>query len=65
MAINEERTSIPHLSPHQLADRWHKTTGTLRNWRCQGRGPAYLKIEGGILYPMPEVLRIEEESMNV
>jgi hypothetical protein len=57
-----DNTFTPHLTPYQLAHRWNKTTGTLRNWRCQGRGPAYLKIEGGILYPMPEILRIEEES---
>jgi len=53
-----------HLNPSQLAERWHKTTGTLRNWRCQGRGPAYLKIEGGILYPMSEILQTEEESRS-
>jgi hypothetical protein len=59
-----ENTYTPHLAPYQLALRWNKTTGTLRNWRCQGRGPAYLKIEGGVLYPMAEILRIEEESRS-
>jgi hypothetical protein len=34
------------LSPPDVVERWNGavTTGTLANWRAQGRGPSYQKF---------------------
>lgn len=35
--------NAPTLSPVELADVFGVSTGTLANWRAQGRGPAFQK----------------------
>lgn len=48
--------AAPHnLTPDELAHRWDLEKRTLANWRCAGRGPAYLKIGSRIVYPIAEV----------
>lgn len=42
----------------EVAEYLRKSPKTLRNWRCTGIGPPYLRPEGGgILYRWPEVER--------
>jgi hypothetical protein len=53
-----------HLTPDQLAARWHKSAGTLSNWRAQGKGPAYIKLGRTILYPVPSVQEFERAHMR-
>jgi hypothetical protein len=48
----------------ELSQRWKFDPKTLRNWRCQGRGPRYFKIGVNIRYPIREILRIEDESLR-
>jgi hypothetical protein len=43
-----------HLTPRDLADRWHTSVGHLANLRSRGAGPAYLKL-GRVLYPLAAV----------
>ena len=47
------------LNPHELAARWRVSTKTLERWRNDGGGPAYLKLQGRILYRMSEVESFE------
>ncbi len=48
-----------HLTPDQLARRWHKSAGTLSNWRAQGKGPAFVKVGRTVLYPVQFVQEFE------
>lgn len=48
-----------HLTPRQLATRWHVSEKTLERWRHTGMGPGFVKIVGRILYPMAGVEAIE------
>lgn len=36
---------------------------TLNNWRSQGKGPRFLRLEGKILYPVEELEKWEQESL--
>jgi|TARA_B110000977_G_C11000851_1_gene463756 hypothetical protein len=49
----------------ELGRRWKLDPRTLRNWRCQGRGPSWLRIGVNIRYAKNEILRIERESVKV
>lgn len=43
-----------YLTPKELLDRWRGAVShvqTLANWRNQGRGPEYVKLEHKVLYP--------------
>ena len=56
---------VIHLTPEELAERWHTTPGTLKDWRQKGRewGPHYIKFGRKVLYPLPEVERIEQARL--
>lgn len=59
------RAGVQYLTPAQLADRYGgqddgPSVETLRDWRKNGRGPAYIRGESSgraatILYPLAEV----------
>ncbi|NKD76581.1 helix-turn-helix domain-containing protein [Haematospirillum sp. H1815] len=51
------------LTQTELAQRWNMARATLTNWRCLGRGPAYIKISSNILYPVAEVIRWEDQNI--
>jgi hypothetical protein len=57
-----------HLTPAELAARWHIHPTTLSNWRMQGRGPAYVKLGAGrnarVLYPTDEVEAYEKHGLK-
>lgn len=53
------------LSETQLADRWRVHPKTLQRWRCEGRGPKYLKVSKHISYPIKEVKAFEQASLRV
>lgn len=36
---------------------------TLNNWRSQGKGPKFLRLEGKIMYPIEELKKWEQESL--
>jgi predicted site-specific integrase-resolvase len=54
-----------HLNPFQLSRRWGINPKTLQNWRSQGRGPAFLKVGGHVLYRMKDIERYEQERLQV
>jgi hypothetical protein len=46
-------------TPAELAERWHMSVLTLRDWRTQRTGPRAIHIGGRALYPESEVARFE------
>ena len=48
------------LTQADLARRWRITTRTLDRWRVAGTGPAWLRINGRILYRTQDVLGFEQ-----
>ena len=65
--------TVRHLTAAELAERLGGENGgvtvtTLRDWRSQGRGPAYLRGESAgrkatILYPLAEVEAWEKSRL--
>ena len=51
------------LTDAQLAERWQLSRGTLANQRSQGRGPAYLKIEGRVRYRRSDIEAYEQAGL--
>ncbi len=49
------------LTPAQLADRWHVSTGHLANLRHQGEGIGYLKIGNRVAYRYRDVMDYEDK----
>ncbi|OSM07630.1 helix-turn-helix transcriptional regulator [Magnetofaba australis] len=55
---------IKHLNVYQLSKRWGVSCQTLQNWRSQGRGPAYIKLGGRVLYRLLDVESFEAERTH-
>ncbi len=47
--------TVKHLNQIDLANRWAMSERTLERWRYEGRGPAFLKIGGRVLYRLKDV----------
>lgn len=54
------RSEPRHLTPHQLAERWGLSTGTLANWRYRGQGPRFIRLSNRVLYPVDQIRSFEE-----
>jgi len=50
--MHQRQLQTDHFRTKQLADYWSISERTLERWRLIGKGPAFLKIEGCILYRM-------------
>ena len=46
-----------YLTPKRVSEVFDIAIGTLANWRCQGRGPEYVKLGRKILYPIDSLDR--------
>lgn len=46
-----------------LAERWYCSNSRLQQWRRDGKGPSYVKIEGRILYPYDELVKFEIQRL--
>ncbi len=57
--------SLQHLTPDMLLARWGHVVqkGTLANWRCQGRGPMFIKAGAKVLYPVEHLLKWEAKNL--
>lgn len=51
--------TAPHLNERQLAARWQVSPRTLQRWRTARLGPAWMKINGRILYALADVRTFE------
>jgi MerR HTH family regulatory protein len=48
------------LKAKQLAKRWGIETGTLNQWRWNGKGPYFIKTGGKVLYSLLDIQRFEQ-----
>lgn len=55
-------SSSEYLTAPQLAQRWGLHRDTLKRWRDAGKGPAYFRTPGFVLYPLAEVERYEQAN---
>lgn len=64
--ITQVATSGPppaFFTEAMLADRWYCSNSRLQQWRRDGKGPSYVKIEGRILYPYDELVKYEIQRL--
>lgn len=54
---------VINLSTKTTAERLGLSQGTLRNWRCQGRGPAYVKVGSRVVYPLWAIEAFEAANL--
>ena len=52
---------LSHITPSHLARRWGIASKTLRNWRCVGNGPPYIRIGGRVMYRREDIKQYEVE----
>ena len=57
---SDERDADRPVTESDLAQRWHKSVRTLKRWRAEGYGPAYLRIGGTVLYRLSDVTAFED-----
>lgn len=53
-----------HLDQKQLATRWGISQASLERWRCEGIGPAYLKLKGLVRYRLCDIESYEESCLS-
>ena len=53
------------LNENELAQRWGISPKTLQRWRCEGRGPKYLKLSKRVSYPLEGVFDFEHNALHV
>ena len=51
MGVNNDRP----MDDYKAADKVGVAVQTMRNWRCKGRGPAYLKLGRSIRYRLEDI----------
>ena len=56
--------ALRHLIQAELAERWQVSERTLDRWRADGKGPAWLKLNGRVLYRMEDVLEFERARLR-
>ena len=54
--------SSEYLTASQLAERWGVHRDTLMRWRKAGKGPAYFRTPGFVLYPLAGVEQYEQAN---
>ncbi|EKE10191.1 MAG: hypothetical protein ACD_16C00071G0003 [uncultured bacterium] len=52
------------LTPEALAERWNVTPATLSQWRWNGRGPLFIKMNKGVRYRLSDIERFEEQNIR-
>lgn len=59
--MDERSTNaVEGLTTRELAARWRVAVQTLKNDRCAGRGPAFIRVNRGrVIYPLADILEWE------
>ncbi len=55
VALRDMRTIIGLVTPKELAAALGNTEQTLADWRCNGKGPIFVKLGKGVFYRMSDV----------
>lgn len=64
--MHPDNTPSPRpLTEAELLERWPVSVATLRRWRADKKGPAYIKIGRRILYPLDAIEKYEKENTTV
>jgi hypothetical protein len=53
-----------HLMQAEVAERWRVSPRTLERWRCAGTGPAWLQLNGRVLYRLEDVVAFERSRLR-
>lgn len=62
--MTNDNTQTILLTTAEVSERYGGkiSTRTLANWRSQGKGPKFLKLQGKVLYPLDEIVAWENNS---
>ena len=53
------------LNTRELAARWGVSKGTLKQWRCEGQGPSYLKFGTRLVrYRLEDIVAFEAQGLR-
>jgi len=52
------------LTTTELAARWRMSARSFERWRAKGKGPAWLRLEGRILYRLQDVVAWEAAQVQ-
>jgi hypothetical protein len=55
---------VCHLVQRELAQRWRLSPRTLERWRSAGTGPAWLRLNGRVVYPLEHVIAFERARLR-
>ena len=50
----------PAYTETELAQRWAISPKTLERWRCENRGPRYIKLSKAVRYRLADILDYEQ-----
>jgi predicted DNA-binding transcriptional regulator AlpA len=50
------------INEREVSELTSTPRGTLSRWRCSGRGPSWVKLEGSVRYYLSDVLAYVEEG---
>jgi hypothetical protein len=53
-----------HLNQIELSRRWGFSPRTLEGWRWFGKGPAFIKAGGKVLYRLDDIVAFEVEQLR-
>ena len=53
-----------HLMQAELAERWRVSPRTLERWRGAGTGPAWMRLNGRVLYRFEDVIAFERARLR-
>lgn len=56
--------AIQHINQQTLAERWKVSEATLERWRSIGVGPAFLKLQGRIVYREQDLEAYEAQCLH-
>ena len=57
--------TVTLITEADLAARWCMSAKTLQRWRCEGRGPKYLKLSKRVSYALEMILDFEKNALHV
>jgi predicted site-specific integrase-resolvase len=55
---------IRRLTQKELARRWGVSHRTTERWRCQGKGPAFIKLCGRVIYRIEDIEAFELANLR-
>lgn len=55
---------IQHLTQKQLSERWQISEASIERWRSAKSGPAYLKLNGRVLYRRLDIESYETQCLQ-